>query len=468
MDPRLTFDPAFVPIVAGLPSVFEVSDLVLPMNWRHVSWSGCLPIVFDPYHQAFKLTPIGPLPLTHEEVQQNGLAKYVPGGSAHPEAGLLPDLEPLSDGSDETYNFVDVDWVLPWPKGQTFDAMLTGGERMASHGSISPDTDSGPLSGLTAAHTYYVEERDCPDDVVDIVDAWRWLAEKCQDTFTKFEPTAGKSWKGTGIRNTAKKLKQPIASLLASALAETLASPNDFLAPFLTKQNGREFCPLRSVATPVHVNIALLGDTEFTLKELMCYFPSHYMWRKGGDRLVRAGWSAGDISNMINMTRQLSGDATKKNSSVHYAITYEAEKGETGTKTRIVRDEQDDEAQSYTAEGWVYDTLELVDYPVLGLAHGLINLPEGPDAGPLTALIAFCKENTKCDVLLSNVPAMLQEAGISSLIEPGDGACPDKEVWSRHVDLLKDDRKRVLKMERERKRAMEMEEGGKRKRVKTE
>lgn len=153
LDPRLSFDPALVPIVAGLPSVFEVPDLVLPMNWRHVSWSGCLPIVFDPYHQGFKLTPIGPLPLTHEEVQQNGLAKYVPGGSAHPEAGLLPDVAPLGDGSDETYNFDDIDWVLPWPTGQMFDApQISEGVLLAQCG-LSP-TNAGPLSALAVAHSY--------------------------------------------------------------------------------------------------------------------------------------------------------------------------------------------------------------------------------------------------------------------------------------------------------------------------
>jgi hypothetical protein len=109
MDPRLFFDPVHVPIVDGLPSVFRVAPLLLPIGWRHVSWSGFLPIVFDPYQQAFKLTPIGPLPLPCEEVHQGGLAKYVPGGKEHPEAGLLPDIAPLSDGSDEIYNFEGID-----------------------------------------------------------------------------------------------------------------------------------------------------------------------------------------------------------------------------------------------------------------------------------------------------------------------------------------------------------------------
>jgi hypothetical protein len=400
-------------------------------------------------------------------VQQNGLAKYVPGGSAHPEAGLLPDVAPLGDGSDETYNFDDIDWGLPWPKGEMFGTPQINEGVPPAQGVVSP-TKAVALSTLAVAHCHYIEERDCPDNVVDIADAWRWIVEKSQNSFRKFERTPGKTWKGTGIHLTGKVMKRPIPCLLASALAQKTATPNDFLSNFLVKQNGRKFCPFRSISTPVHANIALLGDTEFTLKELMCYFPSHYMWRKGGDRLVRAGWAAADIANMINLTRKLSGDAARKINSVSYAITFELEKDGDGTKVRIVRDEGNTKAPTYTGEGWEYDAWETLDYPLLGIAHGLAELPEGPDAGPLTALIKYCKEHAKYDVMISNVSSMLQEAGISSLIEAGDNGCPDKEVWSRHSDLLKEDRKRVLKFERERKRLAEMEEGGKRKRVKSE
>ena len=72
-------------------------------------------MVFDPYQQLFKLTPIGPLPLTCEELQQGGLHDYAPGGKLHPEAGLLPTLLSFSDGSDaDVFNFDGVNWTLPW------------------------------------------------------------------------------------------------------------------------------------------------------------------------------------------------------------------------------------------------------------------------------------------------------------------------------------------------------------------
>jgi hypothetical protein len=458
MDPRLLFDPALVPIVDGLPTVLQVPPLVLPIGWRHISWSGFLPIAFDPYHQAFKLTPVGPLPLTCEEVQQGGLAKFVPGGECHPEVGMLPDISALSDGSDEVYNFENLDWVLPWPKGENFDsAIIAGAARL--------DFGTQPLLAGDVAPTHYIESRDCPDDVVDIEDAWRWLSEKAQNTITAFSPSPEKSWKGSGIYQTTRKVKQPISSLLASALSETLASPSNFIARYLIKQNGRDFCPFRSVVTPVHINITLLGDTEFTLKELLCYFPLHYVWRKASDRMLHAGMSASSIANMINMTRQLSGESSCKSSTISTALTYEAGSDENGLKVRIVRDNRDGEPETYTAEGWVYEAWELMDYPILGLAHGLVEILEGEDAGPLTHLIQWCKEQGKYDVMLSNVPDMLREAGIMTLVERSAEGSLDKKVLPRHAKLLAEDRKRVLNLAKEKTMFAEGEVTKKRKRV---
>jgi hypothetical protein len=447
MDPRLLFDVALIPVVDGLPTVLQVPPLVLPFGWRHISWSGFLPIAFDPYHQAFKLTPIGPLPLTCEEVQQGGLAKFVPGGECHPEAGLLPDVSALSDGSDEVFNFDNLDWVLPWPKSENFDSSTVEGVAQSSLEVRPPTSATAAMSSsLEMISTHYKEALDCPDDIIDIEDAWRWLAERSQNAITAFSPSPGKSWKGTGIYQTAKKIKQPIPSLLASALAETNASPGNFIAKYLIKQNGREFCAFRSVSTPVHINIALLGDTEFTLKELLCYFPLHYVWRKAGDRLLRAGMTGSSIANMINMTRQLSGGPSCKSGTVNAALTYEAGTDENGMKVRIVRDNQKDEAETYTAEGWVYEAWELADYPLLGLAHGLVKMPEGVDAGPITHLINWCKAQGKHKVMLSNVPTMLHEAGIISLVEPGAEGALDKEVLPRYTKLLLEDRNRVLRL----------------------
>lgn len=444
MDPRLFFDPVHVPIVDGLPNVFRVAPLLLPIGWRHVSWSGFLPIVFDPYQQAFKLTPIGPLPLPCEEVHQGGLAKYVPGGKEHPEAGLLPDVVPLSDGLDVLYNFEGVDWTLPWPKGGNFDGSRADGMSSATRGYPSPTSSAGARSAIAKpAILHYVEDRDCPDNVIDIHDAWRSIAEKCDASFFRFEPTSGKSWKNTGITATTKKMKQPIASLLASALAQTIASPANPIASYLIKQNKREFCQFKSVSPPVHVNITLLGDIEFTLKELLCFFPSHYMWRKGGDRLFRSGMPNGDIAAMLNMTRQLSGDSSKKTDAISRVLNYETASDGSGEKVRIVRYNDETEAHGYTAEGWTFDAWELIDYPILALAHGVVTLPEGPDAGPLTELIKYCEENGKYNVMLGQVSGALQEAGISSLIESSEGTCPDKEVLHRHAAMLKEDKKRV-------------------------
>jgi hypothetical protein len=466
MDPRLFFNPALVPVIGGLPTVFQIPPLVLPMGWRHVSWSGFLPIVFDPYHQGFKLTPIGPLPLTCEEVQQGGLAKYVPGGEEHPETGLLPDVTALSDGSDETYNFEDIDWVLPWPKGENFDGTPIETQFVGSL--LSPSTQTETTSAVAVATpSHYFEARDCPDGIVDIYDAWRWLKDKEINPDSPFIPSPGKTWHGTGIHRTSRKYKAPIASLMGLIISDTIASPINPLARFLVNQNSREFCPFRSVATPVHVNITLLKDVEITLVELLCYFPNHYMWRKGADRLVRAGFTAADITNFINWSRNLDGEAVRQSQSVNEQIWWEYKAPGSRKRVKIVR-EPKNESVTYTSEGWIHTSSELSNYPLLGLAHGLKHMPEGQDAGPLTVMMKWCREQGRYNTLLSDVPELLEEAEMQPLIELGGGGDPDKEVMSRHTDALRQDRKRVLKDAGERRRAAEKEEGKNKKRTKVE
>jgi len=465
LDPRLMFNPSLVPVVDGLPTILAVPPLVLPMGWRHVSWSGFLPIVFDPYHQGFKLTPIGPLPLTCEEVQQGGLAKFVPGGECHPEAGLLPDASAFSDGSDEEkYSFDGVDWVLPWPQGETFGSSTS--VEAGQHAIESPTSAKGLPAPDHATPPFYIETRDCPDGIVDIEDAWRWIKEKETNPDAAFIPSPTKTWRGTGIHRTTKKIKVPIASLMGLAIDDLRTSPNEALASYLLKQDTRDFCPFRSMATPVNINITLLKDIEVTIVELLSYFPNIYIWRKAADRFVRAGLTAADIMNFINWSRCLEGDAVVQSRNVQDQIWYVNDGGGSRKKIRIVREQKDNEAISYTTEGWVHTEWELTDYPLFGLTHGLKHVPEGPDAGPLTAMIKWCREQGRYDPLLSDVPQLLEGAGLQPLIEPGETGDPDREVLGRHAETLREDRKRVLRIAKEKKRALEEAEEKDEKRTK--
>lgn len=466
MDFRLFFDPKLVPIVDGLPSVFKVPDLMLPMGWKHVTWSSCLPVVFDPYHQAFKLTPIGPLPLTCEEVQQGGLAKYVPGGEEHPEAGLLPNVSFLSDGSDEVYNFEGIDWTFPWPKEEIFERRSVSANPSAASASVT----SALVLAPPAVPPFYDETRDCPDDVVDIKDGWRWLEGKELHPAASFVPTPGKSWRGTGIYRTNRQMKSPIACLMGLTIADMIASPNNFLASYLINQNARTFCAFRSVATPDYVNITLLKDVEITLVELLSYFPNHYRWRKGADRLVRAGFNGSEIANFINWSRALDGDACKLSGSIYDNLRYEP--AVPGSRKRTLIEREVTGVVPYTAENWQAPSGDATEYPLLGLTHGLKHIPKGADAGPLTRLITWAREAKQYRILLSDVPELLREQDIEPLIESGETDDPDSEVLARYQDILKVDRARVLKDQKQRKLLADKERGkergSKRKRVKVE
>ncbi|KAI4621798.1 hypothetical protein J4E80_004171 [Alternaria sp. BMP 0032] len=475
LDPRLLFHQAFVPIIGGLPDFKLVPKLVLPMGWKQVSWSGLLPIVFDPYRQAFKLTPVGPMPLTCEELHQQGLHKYVPGGELHPEYGMLPDMLKLSDGSDaEVFNFDGADWTLPW-KGQ-IDFHAPSNATNEQPGSYELTSPVGSDT-FAAVITYpWSEARDCPDKVFDICDAWRWLSSKETDPNADFIPTPGMNWRGTGAMRTQRRIKSPIPELMMLAMQSDPTTPESKHILLLQNQDRgpkdkKQFCPFKSVATSAIVDITLLGDTEFTIMELLSYFPQHYYWGHAAERFVRAGvmWSL--VRDSLIMTRGLQGDEVMMASSISNAA--KAARGrdcvkvegmdidEVGkdtpspTLTPAINSTIVDLTSSYTAEGWNYDVSEKIDYPLLALAHGLQLWPTGLDAGPLTALIRWCKEKGRYKAMLSEVPALLKEAGIEPLIEPGENGCPDKEFTGRHAGVLKKDRIRVVRDAGANKRALD-------------
>lgn len=477
LDPRLIFHQPFVPVIDGLPDITRMPKFVLPIGWRHVSWSGLLPIAFDPYHQAFKLTPVGPMALTCEEVHQGGLNKYIPGGELHPETAMLPQLMNLSDGSaDDVYNWDGVDWVLPWPQTEN-SAVLLG----------SPVKQYSTIFGNSFSETLIVmypwrESRDCPDQVLDLEDAWRWVTGKEEDPDADFVPLSSKRLRGAGALRTYRKYKSPMPELMMGAMLAEPNNPNPILQNQDTPQSGKnsrnEFCPFRSVSTPMHVDITLLEDTEFTLVELLCYFPQHFNWGHAAARLTHAGMMPSMIRNMINMTRGLEGDSAVKTGSISSAATTARKRevtvtGATEGANNMGATPHSDSTRvttNYTAEGWVYDVWSKIDYPLLALAHGLQKLPQGPDAGPLTALIQWCRDKAHYRVLLSDVPALLKEASIEPLIEPSEKGCPDKEVVARHAEAMKQDFKRVkISLEVSSKRAIEEgEESGKKKKRKIE
>jgi hypothetical protein len=460
-DPRLLFHENLVHIVDGLPDLSATPKLTLPMGWRHVSWFGLLPIVFDPYQQAFKLTPVGPLPLTCEELHQNGLHKYVPGGELHPETALLPAMINLSDGSDsDVYDWPGASWELPW-SGQThFDSPLTLQSTCATgqdSGFVPHMFTQNFLLAMNTEPLPWREARDCPNQIFDLEDGWRWLAGKEHNPTADFVPSLTKQWRGSGAFRSTRVFKSPIPELMMLA---KFGDPDD-ITYLLQNQDAREprkynhFCPFKSVATPVYVDITLLADTEITVMELLCYFPLHFNWGAAAERYARAGIFPSTIRDAINMTRALTGDTSPA------CLTQSAISGATGNakKRDIARREESQETTdtrtSYTAEGWHYDVWEKINYPVLALAHGLQELPQGADAGPLTALIQYCRLNARYEILLGDVPMLLKEVGIVPLIEPGETGCPDQEVLPRHIEALKKDRRRFKESLRNSKRHAE-------------
>jgi len=416
------------------------------------------------------------MPLTCEELHQGGLHKYVPGGELHPEYGMLPDMLKLSDGSDaEVYNFDGVDWTLPWQGNIDFHPSSTDDYYYDDYSS-----NPAAFNAQSFAITYpWNERRDCPNMVFDVPDAWRWLSTKETNPTADFIPSPGKKWHGTGAHRSKRKLKSPIPELLMLALKHTDSPPAQGSTTKLHNQDTPNskayniFCPFKSVATPIYVDITLLGDTEFTILELLSYFPQHYYWGHAAERLAGAEVGGTSIRDMIIMTRGLRGDEIITSNSISTAtklarrrdVVKTEEEEEEAAEVDIDEVGNDtptpmpapvvDISTSYTAEAWTYDVWEKIDYPLLALAHGLQMLPVGADAGPLTALILWCRDKGRYHALLSEVPALLQEAGIESLIQLGENGYPDKEVVSRFAEAVKKDRLRVVRDAGLAKRALE-------------
>lgn len=467
-DPRLIFHESLVPVNDGLPDCARVAPLVLPFGWRQVSWCGLLPIVFDPYQQAFKLTPAGPLPLVHEELLQNGLAKYVPGGELHPETGMLPDMTLWSDGSEGVvYDWPGVSWTLPWADQGHFDFL---DKTHISSGATNDgvQTDDQTLVSLSVT---WREERDCPNQVFDLHDGWRWMADKEQRPNEDFVPDNTKRWYRSGALRCVRKFKSPIPELMMLAMMEDQEVSN----PVLHNQDARIpqknnfFCPFKSVSTPVNVDMTVLADTEFTLVELLSYFPQHFNWGAAAERLHRAGIQPSMIRDAIYMTRGLSDDVNGLSTSSISAACYAAKRRdlEQGlhheAKEEEADDHDDDEntqicnsfgpvapksttTTSYTSSSWTYQhSSPKINYPLLALTHGLLSLPNGPDAGPLTHLIQHCRLHQRYNVLLSEVAAVLKEVGIKPVIEAGERGCADEEVVGRYRREWREARKRRMK-----------------------
>lgn len=372
-----------------------------------------------------------------------GLEKYVPGGKLHPESGLLPEMMNLSDGSDgEVYNWDGVDLELPWVAHTTF-----------INSAQAPGTSA---AGVTAPAYVPREARDCPDKVFELSDAWRWIAGKVATPDSDFIPNTKKKWSQFYSQRLRRKLKAPIPELMMAAILANRSASSPDPSPILQNQDAPRvqerstnlFCPFKSVATPMFVDITLLEDTEFTLKELVCYFPQHYSWGNAAERMNRAGIRGTALRDIIALTRCLDGESLpsagtlSSNMLAARRLLQPVIKDE-GAALKCEQKQANRTTTNYTSEGWTYEW-EKTDYPLFALAHGLVALPEGKDAGPLTALMKWAKEHERYQILISEVPALLKEAGIPALIELSDNGCPDQEFLPRHAAEMKKDRKRLL------------------------
>ncbi|KAF2245306.1 hypothetical protein BU26DRAFT_507989 [Trematosphaeria pertusa] len=439
-DPRLCFYAQPMPPEHShhLP---RFVPLDLPQGWRSMQRVDLEPVVLNPHDWAFRLTPAGPVALTPAEVFQyriTGVSRSRRTPQSNPDPMVI-DLELIDD---ELTEFMPPNSRRGDPDQLTAYADPLGGlpPKVAYEGAVRAKKRKlqGPLSPSVVRSIEQESDGDaallCPMGIIDVEDAWAWIRHMAQNPTPEYHAP---NRKPDERLKSAHKVKHPIPELMMVALKP----PGSGIGSQLKDQDALPFCQTRSITPPEKVGVHehLGSHVELTLIECAAYFPRQAIRPEYLKRFRRAGMGSVGTVSLINMLRQLTGKSNFHESRLSH------------TFKRYGCTADNNATRDFTAQQWTPDTgSKTIDYPLLALEHGVVHLPQGDDAGPLTKLIQWCKNNAQHRVLLSEVPALLSTAGISSTIaRPADGRCPDRVAHGRHHQAIQIDRKRILKIRHE-------------------
>ncbi|KAF2649625.1 hypothetical protein K491DRAFT_721515 [Lophiostoma macrostomum CBS 122681] len=179
----------------------------------------------------------------------------------------------------------------------------------------------------------------------------------------------------------------------------------------------KKFDALVSFSPPLNVDLRLLGNLRVTAAELLTFFPNHIRWHDYIFRLRQNGWSNKHVAGYLNYARQLSGDDAKKMTWVQQAVREADESilGFKGTKERPLTNRPAFRTTGFSCVNWTpYPKLQgndaiLVDYYLVDLVDGVVNMPEGNGARLLTRAVRFAVDHNHRYVKMSQIPEFLQE-----------------------------------------------------------
>ena len=178
---------------------------------------------------------------------------------------------------------------------------------------------------------------------------------------------------------------------------------------------------LKSFATPVNIDIRILGNLRITAAEIIAFFPNHFKWHDCIFRLVQNGWPHADIAKYINHIRQLDGAnaETGKNIAAH---SNAATKALLGASRKDLKKKVDLKWRTtcFVTKDWLppsqiggHEVHLIQDYFLVDLAEGLVKWPTGSGARILTRAVQTAVHYGHRHIRLSQLGQYVRDAEIN-------------------------------------------------------
>ncbi|KAF2818815.1 hypothetical protein CC86DRAFT_413469 [Ophiobolus disseminans] len=243
--------------------------------------------------------------------------------------------------------------------------------------------------------------------------------------------------------------------MLTQRFVEQKAAPLGIPVPPITDDDIHMFCysPLspystvHSTITPECVDLRLLRDIEISAEELLTFFPHHLKWHDMIFRLAQNGWSPQDMAAYINFVRGFVKPQNKRGNTVLKWLQA-ASDTIVGLKKGGFRDRKPWKTTCFTAKQWVphdHRTMHgLIDYFLVDLSDGVVNMPQGDGARLLTRAIRLALTRKDYHVRLSQVHQYIRE---NLLIFPPLRSMVDQMLAGRHPDVVAVNRAKLMLQE---------------------
>ena len=205
------------------------------------------------------------------------------------------------------------------------------------------------------------------------------------------------------------------------------------------------FNPIHSTFPPEWVDIRLLGNIEITAEELLTFFPHHLKWHDAIFRLSQNGWSPNDMAKYVNYARGLVKPDNKRGNTALKWL--QAATGDILGKSKGgFRDRKPWKTTCFTAKDWVpfahrSTFVGPIDYFLVDLSDGVVNLPQGVGARLLTRAIRLALVRGDYDIKLSQIHQYVRE---NLLIFPPLPSMVGQMMAGKHPDTAAIDRAKLM------------------------